>query len=141
MVNSPLFDLPIFKLVWKSVISALAFAFTYYEDDEIVQRAISGFQQCATLAKRFNLPEVFDHIITSVSPATSLLDIATPTTFNYPSAEVESQVVTVSGLSVQFGSNLKGQLASVVLFRIVNGNASAIRDGWVQVCNTHRFLV
>jgi brefeldin A-resistance guanine nucleotide exchange factor 1 len=39
----------------------------------------------------------------------------------------------VSPLSVKFGTNLKGQLAAVVLFNIANGNGNAIRDGWRQV--------
>jgi brefeldin A-resistance guanine nucleotide exchange factor 1 len=132
--NGSLFDHYIFKVVWKQVISALGFAFTFYDDDYVVQRAISGLQQCASLANRFNIPEAFDHIVSSVSPTTGLVDIVTPQTFSYPTAEAEGQTLSISPLSVRFGGNLKGQLASVVLFRIVNGNAGALRDGWKQVC-------
>jgi golgi-specific brefeldin A-resistance guanine nucleotide exchange factor 1 len=134
--NTSLFDLHIFKLVWKQVISALGFAFTYYDDDYVVQRAISGFQQCAKLASRFKMPEVFDHIVSTVSPTTGLLDVSTPQTFNYATAHVEGQTLSVSPLSVHFGGNLKGQLAAVVLFRLVNGNADALTEGWKQVIPT-----
>jgi brefeldin A-resistance guanine nucleotide exchange factor 1 len=133
MRNTSRFDQYIFKLVWKQVIPALGFAFTYYDDDYIVQRAISGFQQCAALATHFVMPEVFDHIVLSVSPTTGLLDVPMPRTFNYPTTEAEGQTVSVSPLSVHFGGNLKGQLAAIVLFRIVNGNAHTLREGWKQV--------
>ena len=35
--------------------------------------------------------------------------------------------------SGKFGANLKGQLAAVVLFNIMNRNGNAIREGWTQV--------
>ncbi len=92
-----------------------------------------GSNNCATLARKFDMPEVFDHIVLSVSPLTGLLDVATPLTFNYPVTEVEGQTVTVSPFAVQFGTNLKGQLASVVLFTLVNGHASSVREGWIHV--------
>ena len=51
----------------------------------------------------------------------------------YPVVEVEGQSITVSSLAVSFGAHLKGQLAAVVLFNIMNGNGNAIREGWIQV--------
>lgn len=133
MMNTSRFDEEIFRLLWRQVISALGFAFTYYDDDYVVQRAISGFQQCAKLANRFAMPEVFDHIVSSVAPATGLLDVPTPQTYNYPAAEAEGFTLNISPLSVHFGGNLKGQLAAVVLFRLVNGSAVALSEGWKQV--------
>ena len=123
-----------FKAVWKPVITAIAYAFTTFEDDYIIQRAIAGFRQCATLAGRFNLPNVFDFVVISLSQATGLLSDSLPSQIpNYPVIEVEGQSVTVSKLSVEFGTNFKGQLAAVVLFNIVNGNGNALREGWTQV--------
>lgn len=123
-----------FKAVWKPVISAIAYAFITFEDDYIIQRAIAGFRQCATLAGRFNLPNVFDFVVISLSQATGLLSDSLPSQIpNYPVIEVEGQSVTVSKLSVEFGTNFKGQLAAVVLFNIVNGNGNALREGWTQV--------
>ena len=52
---------------------------------------------------------------------------------HYPVVEVEGQDVTVSSLSVKFGTNFKGQLAAVVLYTIINGNGNAVREGWTQV--------
>ena len=123
-----------FKAVWKPVITAIAYAFITFEDDYIIQRAIAGFRQCATLAGRFNLPDVFDFVVVSLSQATGLLSDSLPSQIpNYPVVEVEGQSVTISRLSVEFGTNFKGQLAAVVLFNIVNGNGNALREGWTQV--------
>ncbi|KAJ3778565.1 hypothetical protein FB446DRAFT_840732 [Lentinula raphanica] len=132
--NTPLFDVDMFKSVWKPVISAIAYAFISFDDDYIIQRAIAGFRQCATLAKHFNLPDVFDFVVVSLSQATSILPETLQTRVpNYPMVEVEGQKITVSNLSVRFGINFKGQLAAVVLFNIVNGNGNALREGWTQI--------
>ncbi|KAI0080604.1 Sec7-domain-containing protein [Panus rudis PR-1116 ss-1] len=134
MCNTDLFDADMFKAVWKPVISAIAYAFITFEDDYVIERAIAGFRQCATLARHFNMPDVFDYVVVSLSQATSLLPESLPTQVpNYPVVEVEGQPITVSSLSVKFGTNFKGQLAAVVLFNIVNGNGNALREGWTQV--------
>lgn len=132
--NSSLFDIDMFKVSWKAVISAITHAFISFDDDYVIQRAIAGFRQCATLAGRFDLPDVFDFVVVSLSQATSLLSDNLPTQVpNYPVVEVDGQPVTVSSLSVKFGTNFKGQLAAVVLFNIVNGHGNALREGWTQV--------
>ncbi len=132
--NTSLFDADMFKAVWRSVVSAIAYAFITFEDDYIIERAISGFRQCATLARHFDMPDVFDFVVISLSQATSLLSEAQPSQVpNYPVVDIDGQPVTVSSLSVKFGTNFKGQLAAVVLFNIVNGNANALREGWTQV--------
>jgi len=136
--NSCLFDVDMFKSVWKPVISAIAYAFISFDDDYIIQRAIAGFRQCATLAGHFHLPDVFDFVVVSLSQATSLLSDSLPAQVpNYPIVDVEGQSITVSTLSVKFGTNFKGQLAAVVLFNIVNGNGNALREGWTQVSEFH----
>ncbi|KAG8901826.1 GDP/GTP exchange factor for ARF [Tulasnella sp. 403] len=128
--NTSLFDREMFQLTWKSVISAIAYAFTAFDDDYIVERAIAGFRKCATLARHFNLPEVFDYVVKSLSHATGLLSEADPKTAKFPVVQVEGQHLTVSPLSIKFGTNFRGQLAAVVLFTIANGNGNAIREGW-----------
>ncbi|KAH9484177.1 hypothetical protein JR316_0003657 [Psilocybe cubensis] len=132
--NTSAFDIEMFKAVWRPVISAIAYAFISFEDDYIIQRAIAGFRQCATLAGHFRLPDVFDFVVVSLSQATSLLSDSLPAHVPvYPVIDVEGQSVTVSRLSVEFGTNFRGQLAAVVLFNIVNGNGNALREGWTQI--------
>ncbi|OBZ75659.1 hypothetical protein A0H81_04473 [Grifola frondosa] len=134
MCNTSLFDVDMFRAVWRPVVSAIAYAFITFEDDYIIERAITGFRQCATLARHFGMPDVFDYVVVSLSQATALLsDSLASQVPNYPVVEVEGQSITVSSLSVKFGTNFKGQLAAVVLFNIVNGNGNALREGWTQI--------
>ncbi|KAF8630385.1 hypothetical protein AX15_002943 [Amanita polypyramis BW_CC] len=134
MCNTSLFDFEIFGAVWKPLISAITYAFINFEDDYIIQHAVTGLRQCATLAHHFNLANVFDFVVVSLSQATGLLPESlggfVP---NYPEVEVEDQTIRISRLSVEFGTNVKGQLAAVVLFNIVNGNGNSLREGWMQI--------
>ncbi|KAL5533225.1 GEA2 [Sanghuangporus sanghuang] len=132
--KSSVFDYTMFNSVWKSVISSIAYAFTTFDDDYTVQRAITGFRQLATLAVHFKLPEVLDFVVVSLSQVSSLVpDTLVTRVPHYPVVEVEGQDVTVSTLSIKFGTDFKGQLAAVVLFTIINGNGNAVREGWTQI--------
>ncbi|THH32990.1 hypothetical protein EUX98_g1179 [Antrodiella citrinella] len=132
--NTSQFDKEMFRAVWRPVVSAIAYAFITFDDDYVIERAIAGFRQCATLARHFQLPDVFDYVVVSLSQATALLSDSLPSQVpNYPVVEVEGQSITVSSLSVKFGTNFKGQLAAVVLFNIVNGNGNSLREGWTQI--------
>ncbi len=129
--NTSAFDRSMFEASWKPVLSSIAFAFSTYADDYMVERAISGIRQCGILASEFDLIEVFDFMVHTLASATGLLDSSVPQTLtSNPTVEVEGQKVTVSPLSTRFGVNFKGQLAAVVLFTIANGNVDAIRTGW-----------
>jgi brefeldin A-resistance guanine nucleotide exchange factor 1 len=129
-----------FKMSWRPVISAIASAFTGSAQDEyVIQRAVGGFRECAILAGRFDLPEVFDSIVLSLSNSTGLLDDTEDgyQTANHPVVEIENQSITVSPLSIRLGTSFRSQLATVVLFTIVNGHGNAIREGWGQVGVAH----
>lgn len=125
-----------FKLSWQSVVEAIASAFSAGAQDEyVIQGAIKGFRQCAALGGEFDLPEVIDSIVLSLSFATGLLDDTDDgyQSTNHPVVNTENGEVTVSPLSIRFGNNFRGQLATVVLFTIAHGNGNAIREGWGQV--------
>jgi brefeldin A-resistance guanine nucleotide exchange factor 1 len=135
--NTSVFDEQMFRLAWRPLISSIAYAFTMSASDEhVIQKAITGFRQCASLASHFQLPEVFDSIVLSLSNATGLLDDGganDTSSFNYPVVEKDGVGVTVSPLSVRFGQSYRSQLATVVLFTIAQGNGKAIREGWLQI--------
>ncbi|WVW82243.1 hypothetical protein I302_104249 [Kwoniella bestiolae CBS 10118] len=134
--DTAVFDEAMFKLSWQPLISSFAYAFTTSAQDEhVIQKAITGFRQCASLAGHFKLLEVFDTIVQSLSSATGLLDETEDgyQMSNYPSVEKEGQTLTVSPLSIRFGQSYRSQLAAVVLFTIANGNGSAIREGWLSI--------
>lgn len=126
-----------FRLVWRPVVSAISTAFRTLDDDYVVEKVITGFRDCATLASRFDLPEVFDFIVMSLAYLTGLAEEVTfPRQSNFPIVEVEGQTITVSALSVRFGKSLRSQLSTVVLFTILNGNVNYLRESWTPVRNT-----
>ena len=128
------FDSHMFKLVWRPVVSTIATAFSTFNDDYIVEKIITGFRDCATLASHFQLPEVFDFIVMSLAYSTGLAEgVNFPRQSNFPVVEVEGQSITVSALSVRFGTSLRSQLATVVLFTILNGNLNNLRESWAPV--------
>lgn len=134
--NTAAFDEQMFKLSWRPLISSIAYAFTMSAQDEhVIQKAITGFRQCASLAGHFQLLEVFDTIVQSLSGATGLLDGTEDgqVMSSHPVVEKENQSVTVSPLSIRFGQSYRSQLATVVLFTIANGNGNAIREGWSAI--------
>ncbi|KAK4052248.1 GDP/GTP exchange factor for ARF [Microbotryomycetes sp. JL221] len=135
VVQSNEFDRGMFAVAWKPVVSSIAYAFANFQDDFMVQRTIAGLNECAALAARYNMPEVLDFLIASLSRVTGLV-LATPTTEvgNFPVVDIEpGQKITVSPMAVRFGNNVKAQLAAVVLFTIANTNANSIKDGWAQI--------
>ncbi|KZV94082.1 hypothetical protein EXIGLDRAFT_673441 [Exidia glandulosa HHB12029] len=138
--NTNLFDASMFNVIWKPVISAIAYSLSTCDDDETIQRAVGGFRQCASLAGVFQLPEVFDFIAATLSEATGLVLDADVKAVNNPVVEVEGQSVTISALSISFGTNIRGQLAAVVLFTVANSNANSIRDGWAQIFEVFQSL-
>ncbi|KAF8329795.1 uncharacterized protein EI90DRAFT_3062037 [Cantharellus anzutake] len=134
LCNTSIYDSSMFAMAWKFIVTSIASAFTTFDDEFVIQDVIAGFRECATLARKFELPEVFDYIVMSLSHATGLLgDPGITSAANFPTAEVDGQTVTVSTLSIRFGTSFRGQLAAVVLFTIANGNGNAIRDGWSQI--------
>ncbi|KIM32215.1 hypothetical protein M408DRAFT_326851 [Serendipita vermifera MAFF 305830] len=128
------FDGHMFRLVWRPVVTAISTAFRTLDDDYVVEKVIAGFRDCATLASHLQLPEVFDFIVMSLAYSTGLAEeLNFPRQSNFPVVEVEGQTITVSALSVRFGKSLRSQLATVVLFNVLNGNANHLRESWPPI--------
>lgn len=135
------FDAGMFAVSWRPIVSALSFGFANFNDDYMVQRVIAGFNQCAALAARYDIPEVFDYLILSLSRVAGLTQISTSAELgNFPVVDIEGQKVTVSPLAIRFGSNVRAQLAAVVLFTIANNNGASIREGWRHIFEIYQTL-
>ncbi|WFD31797.1 GDP/GTP exchange factor for ARF [Malassezia sp. CBS 17886] len=128
-------DRDMFQHSWRAFVAAIVRAFTVLHDEHLLQRVITACRQCAMLARAYDVPEVFDVMVTHFASATGLLDAdaAYHTHANVEHRLDDAQTVTVSPLAIQFGADFKHQLAAVVLFNIANGNGAAIRDGWAAM--------
>lgn len=109
-------------------------AFGNAQDDTTLQKAITGFHQCAMLSAHFQLCDVFDAIVVNLANMTGLLeDAGSQSSLPDPIVDVAGQKYVVSQLSVQFGQNYRGQLAAVVVFAVVTRHGNSLRKGWRKV--------
>ncbi|GAA5972950.1 hypothetical protein JCM8115_005875 [Rhodotorula mucilaginosa] len=141
--HSGAFDRGIFDVIWRPTVSALSYAFANFQDDYTIQRTIGGFNHCAALAARFDMPDVFDYLVSSLSRVSGLVQAPSATAVeagNFPGVEVEGQMVTVSPLAVRFGLDVKAQLAAMVLFTIAKDNGRLIRRGWQPIFEIYQSL-
>ncbi|RHZ59918.1 hypothetical protein Glove_360g53 [Diversispora epigaea] len=128
------YDKDMFTIAWKPTVAATSYAYGTAQDDATLQKAITGFRQCAMLAAEYKLYDVFDYIIMSLSKMTGLLGTKySNETANNPAVEVQNTEITVSDLAIQFGRNYQGKLACVVLFEIANEYGNILRDGWKYI--------
>ncbi|GBC25460.1 uncharacterized protein OCT59_019907 [Rhizophagus irregularis] len=128
------YDKDMFVSAWKPTVAAISYAFSTAPDDATLQKAITGFHQCAELSATYKLYDVFDYIIMSLAKMTGLLGSKYSNgTANNSTVKVQDTEITVSQLAVQFGRNYKGQLAAVVLFAVANEHGNILRDGWKYI--------
>ncbi|RUS18465.1 hypothetical protein BC937DRAFT_88745 [Endogone sp. FLAS-F59071] len=129
--DTTIYDKDIFLLAWKPTIAAISYAFNTAQDDATLQKAITGFHQCALLSAHYNLHDVFDSIVITLSRMTGLLDVRSLNeSAPDPIVDVAGQKFVVSELAVQFGRNYKGQLAAVVVFAVASEHGNVLREGW-----------
>ncbi|KAI8142216.1 hypothetical protein BJV82DRAFT_615987 [Fennellomyces sp. T-0311] len=139
--DTPAYDKDIFQLVWKPALAAIAYAFDSAQDDATLQKAISGFHQCALLASHFKLYEVFDAIVVNLATMTGLLEETNShNVVPDPIVDVAGQQYVVSHLAIRFGRNYKGQLAAVVAFAVVTRHGNSMRKGWKKILEIIRNL-
>ncbi|KAJ3094625.1 GDP/GTP exchange factor for ARF [Phlyctochytrium planicorne] len=134
--NGSEFDRDMFLAVWTPTIAAISYAFDNAEDNLSVQKAIVGFHTCATIASRFDLPEVLDSLIISLSKITGLLkdngifpeenDVRPDENGKLPQRKVDRW-------SVEFGRSYKGQVAAVLMFNLAIEYGNSLREGWKNV--------
>ncbi|CCU75858.1 guanine nucleotide exchange factor [Blumeria hordei DH14] len=131
--DTNIFDADMFEATWRPIVATLSYVFISASDDTVVSRIIAGFDQCAQIAIKYGLIEVIDQVIYCLSHITTLAtEIPSSTALNTEIQAGESSVM-VSGLSVRFGRDFKAQLATVVLFRILNGGEALISESWKHV--------
>jgi brefeldin A-resistance guanine nucleotide exchange factor 1 len=117
----------------------LQIAFNTAQDDVTLQKAISGFHQCAMLSAHFELYDVFDSIVVNLATMTGLLDMSGHSnSLPDPIVDVAGEKYVISSLAVRFGRNYKAQLAAVVAFTIVTRHGNSLRNGWTKVTRGER---
>lgn len=131
--DTNMYDADMFASTWKPIIATLSYVFMSASDDAVFSRVVTGFDQCARIAAKYQLHDVLDHIIFILSSISSLAPEVPPNTSLNTEVQVGDHSVMVSEMAVKFGRDFKAQLATIVLFRVVLGNEGVIREGWTHV--------
>ena len=127
------YDAEMFEATWKPVVATLAYVFMSASDDAVYSRVVMGFDQCAQIAARYHLTEAFDRVIFCLASISTLATDKPRGTSLNTEVQAGQKSVMVSELAVKFGRDFRAQLATVVLFRILAGNESVIRNSWKYV--------
>ena len=134
LIDTNIYDADMFAATWKPIVATLSYVFMSASEDAIFPRIITGFDQCAQIAAHYGLSDALDHIIFCLSTMSALKMRSSPDTSLNTEVQAGKRNVMVSELAVKFGRDTKAQLALVVLFRIMEGNARLVRNGWKHVC-------
>ncbi|POR37394.1 Sec7 domain-containing protein [Tolypocladium paradoxum] len=131
--NTNIYDADMFAATWKPIVSTLSYVFMSATDDAVFARVVTGFDECARVAAKYENTEALDQIVYCLSHMSTL---ATEIPFN-TSLNTEVQAgdgsVMVSELAVKLGRDFRAQLATLVLFRVVTGSEALIRRSWKHV--------
>lgn len=131
--DTNIFDADMFAATWRPIVSTLSYVFMSASDDTVFMRIVSGFDECARIAAKYNITEALDQIIYALSLMTTLsTEIVSNTSLN-TEVQVDERSVMVSELAVKLGRNFRAQLAILVLFRVVTSKEHIIRKGWKHV--------
>ena len=128
-----IYDADMFAATWRPIVATLNYVFVSATEDAVFQRVIAGYNQCAQIAARYHISDCLDHIILSLAKISTLATEAPPSTSLNTEVQASGKSIMVSKFAVDFGRDNKAELATLVLFRIINGNEAAIRDGWTHV--------
>lgn len=109
------YDHDLFSMTWGPSIAALSYVYDKSLDENILQKAITGFRKCATIAAHYGFSDVFDNLIISLCKFTTL------------SSE------SVENLPTVFGSNAKAQTAAKTVFELSHRHGNILREGWKNI--------
>lgn len=131
--DTNIFDADMFAATWRPIVSTLSYVFMSATDDTVFMRVVSGFDECARIAAKYNVTEALDQIIYSLSLMTTLSTEMTSNTSLNTEVQVDDRSVMVSELAVKLGRNFRAQLSILVLFRVVTAKEHIIRKGWRDI--------
>jgi brefeldin A-resistance guanine nucleotide exchange factor 1 len=134
--NTNIYDADMFAATWKPVVATLSYVFMNASEDAVFSRVFTGFAQCAQIAARHGSSDALDKIIFCLSSISTLASPTLPSTSLNTEVQASGKSVMVSETAVRFGRDDRAQQATVVLFRVLEGNEATVRDGWEHVSLT-----
>ncbi|AEO55173.1 hypothetical protein MYCTH_2298717 [Thermothelomyces thermophilus ATCC 42464] len=133
LCDTNIYDADMFATTWNPIVSCLFFVFMSATDDTVYARVITGFDECARIATKYGNSEALDEIIYRLSYISTLGNEALSNTSLNTEVQVGDNSVMVSELAVRFGRDLRPQLATLVLFRVITGSEHVIKKSWKYI--------
>ncbi|KAL2267731.1 hypothetical protein VTJ83DRAFT_5008 [Remersonia thermophila] len=133
LCDTNIYDADMFATTWNAIVSCLFFVFMSATDDTVYARVITGFDECARIATKYGISEALDEIVYRLSYISALSSESLANTSLNTEVQVGDTSVMVSELAVRFGRDLRQQLATLVLFRVVTGSEHVIRKSWKHI--------
>ncbi|KAJ2904473.1 hypothetical protein MKZ38_008004 [Zalerion maritima] len=131
--NTNIYDADMFASTWKPIVATLSYVFMSATDDAVFTRIVTGFDECARIAARYKIHDALDHIIYCLSLMTNLGTEVLANTMLNIEVQVNDNSVMVSELAVKLGKDMRAQLATLVLFRVLIGNENMLRKSWQYI--------
>jgi brefeldin A-resistance guanine nucleotide exchange factor 1 len=138
LTDTNIFDADMFAATWTPIVAILSYVFMSATDDAVFSRVSEGFYQCIRIATKYGLTDCVDRVVYSLSHISKLATDSSFDTVDNTEVQSGNGSVMVSKLAVAFGEAHRQQLATVVLFRIINGHERAISEGWKYVSVPNR---
>ncbi|CAG9946727.1 unnamed protein product [Clonostachys rosea f. rosea IK726] len=133
LCDTNIYDADMFNATWKPIISTLSYVFMSATDDAVFARIVSGFDECARIAIKYNNTEALDQIVFCLSHMTTLSNDFRYNTSLNTEVQAGDGSVMVSELAVKLGRDFRAQLATLVLFRVLTGSENLIRSSWKHI--------
>ncbi|KOS20640.1 Uncharacterized protein ESCO_006797 [Escovopsis weberi] len=130
-VNS--YDSDMFAATWRPIVSTLSYVFMSATDDAVFARIVTGFDECARIARKYGNTEALDQIVYCLSHITTLASVMPLNTSLNTEVQAGDSSVMVSELAVKLGRDFRAQLATLVLFRVVTGNEALMEQSWKHI--------
>lgn len=135
-VQSAGLDKDIFQLVWGPTLATLSYMFDR-SNESTHHKSLIAFTMGAAISSHFMLHDDFNALILTLCKFTTLLNNLNNTSTDGTTAVAANISINNSNeiaTSVQFGLNLKAQLAMKAVFTIVHKHGDCLRcDGWKNV--------
>lgn len=136
-VSSASLDKEIFQLVWGPTLAALSFMFDRSSVETTYHKSLVAFTKGAAISSHFMLHDDFNALILTLCKFTTLLNNLNASNADAGSALAANPSVNITNeitTSVQFGLNVKAQLAMKGVFAMVHKHGDCLRcDGWKNV--------
>lgn len=139
------FDKLLFEAVVDRVLESLVEVLSGAEDDVIITKVMSSIDKCAQICTHYSMHTRVNKLIDTMAQLTNLTK---PTGSNntsgddsprsiIPTTQIkvagEEAAITVSDMSIMFGSNYKAQLSFHVLFSLIKNLNTQISSSWDSV--------